>query len=98
MPAVKALVFLVVHFLAVHRMRLAKNPSWELANNSCKSLFVRSRQSAEIHSYCITHMQHDKRLKICLNHAHKKLFKELSLKRFLISVFIFENHCAVFFF
>ena len=43
-------------------------------------------------------MQRDKWLKNCLNRAHKKLFKELSLIRFLISVFIFENHCAVFFF
>ena len=43
-------------------------------------------------------MQHDKWLKNCLNDAHKKLFKELSLIRFSISVFIFENHCAVFFF
>ena len=45
---------------------------------------------------CTTHERHDKRLKNCLNHAHKKLFKELSLIRFSISVFIFENHCTVF--
>ena len=44
---------------------------------------------------CTTHEQHDKRLKNCLNHAHKKLFKELSLIRFSILVFIFENHCTV---
>ena len=32
--------------------------------------------------------------KNCLNRIRKKIFQELSSKRFLISVFIFEKHCA----
>ena len=42
-------------------------------------------------------MRHDKRVKNYWNRALKKLFKELSSKRFSISVFIFEKHCTALF-
>ena len=73
-------------------MPLAKNASWKLICH-LNALFV---SQWKLKSSC-THVWHDKRLKNCLNRARKKLFEKLSSKRLSISVFIFENHYAVFF-
>ena len=73
-------------------MPLVKNASWKLVCH-LNALFA---SQWKFKSSC-THVRHNKRLKNCLNRARKKLIKKLSSKRFSISVFIFENHCAVFF-
>ena len=93
--AAKALVFRFLRSLAVRRMILAKNASWELVCH-LNALFV---SQSKLKSFCITQTNtraHDKRRRNCLNRARKKLFKEPSSNRFSISVFIFDKHCAAF--
>ena len=94
-PAAKALVFRFLRSLAVRRMILAKNASWELVCH-LNALFV---SQSKLKSFCITQTNtraHDKRRRNCLNRARKKSFKEPSSNRFSISVFIFDKHCAAF--